>query len=645
MRKYTFLVCILIIGLSTGLFGQEVLINLQSIPVKKIELNKSDNQFKAQSKSGSPLPFFDDFSRGVSTTEPSNWINSYVQVNLTYPINPPSIGVATFDATDQFGRLYNLKDSIPADTLTSQPININLPEEANLYFSFQYQPKGLGEAPDPTDSLVVEFLSKDNNEWARAWSASANFSNNKVIEKNHFAKEIKTRKAASIDNAFFKVMLPVTDERFRKDGFQFRFLNYASTPPNTQVPSLRGNGDHWHIDLVYLDSARTLNDTILDDVTFSQPLKSFLKNYESLPWKHFTSQAKLAESTNPPTYKIQHRYLGSGPQNANFNRVFTVSDYSNPGRTVSADKDAVQIPPFQTIDYSRGYEYTFLSDWADSAKYLMECYLEVDETTLTPYLHWNDTVRYTQQFFNYYAYDDGSAEMGYGIYGEGTQGGKVALKYHSYVDDSLKGILIYFNRIIDFQYLDNTFDLMVWNDNNGKPGTVLYQKTEKKPTLTYDADSLYKIDTKLKLGGDFWVGTINGSDDMLNVGFDLNNNHNDKLYYNITGEWVQSNFKGSLMMKPVFGRFALGQTGIDKPTSQTEFSLYPNPTSNQVSINIQENTKPDRIRILNLAGQVVLTKPFDGNNIDVSNLPTGIYLFQLTLRNHNSTTKKLVIIK
>jgi len=353
----------------------------------------------------------------------------------------------------------------------------------------------------------------------------------------------------------------------------------------------------------------------------------------------------LAELTNPLSFKIQYRYLGAGPQPLDITRFFLIYNLSKANDSTKLEGDVELIYPFQTFDNSRGYEYTFLSNWSDSAKFRMESRIHMEEVSPIPYLVWNDTVRYTQQFFNYYAYDDGSAEKGYGLFGVGAQNGMVALKYHTYVSDSLKGILIYFNQLLDFGPKNKWFDLVVWNNNNGKPGAELYRKTVLKPTLTFNKDTLYKIEEKLKLSGDFWIGTVNSTDDMLNIGFDLNNNHSDRLYYNLTGTWVNSTYEGSLMMKPVFGKFALGQTGIDKPIIRTEFTIYPNPASNQVSINLLEGENPERIRIINLAGQVVLNKSYESYNIDISNLSTGIYLFQLTLRNQTTTTKKLVIIK
>lgn len=641
MRKFPFLVAILSIGFSGLSYGQEILIDLQSYPVKKIELKKSNVQAKA--KSTLSLPFFDDFPRGFSTPDHDKWSDSFVLINQNYSINPPTIGVATFDAINQYGKLYEhlTTSSLPADTLTSQPINLSFQEKDSLYLSFQYQPKGLGKEPKATDSIVVEFLSKDDNKWILVWAALPHFENNTIVEHHHLEKKVITRKASAMATRFFKVMLPIKDERFRKDGFRFRYINYASLSENTHVPSIRGNGDQWHIDLVYLDTSRYLTDTILNDVAFSKPIKSLLKNYETIPWKHFTSQAKQSELTDPLTFNIQFRNLT--PIKWNITKDYLITDLSNLTPPVALTGGADNYDPYQTVDFPNNYEYTFNSNWEDSAKFEMKSYLTTESGD--KYLRWNDTTSYTQKFINYYSYDDGTAENGYGLFGEGSQNGMIALKYHSYVSDSLKGVLIYFNQIADFSKEKKWFDLAIWSDKSGKPNEIIYRKTVSKPTYAYNTDTLYKISSKLKLGGDFWIGTINSTTDMLNIGFDMNNNHKDKLYYNLSGSWTNSQFDGSLMMKPVFGKFALGQTAIDKPTTRIDFTIYPNPATNHISLNLPEGEQPERIRIVNLAGRIVLSKNYDNNSIDISNLPTGIYLFQLTLHNQTTTTKKLVIIK
>ena len=47
---------------------------------------------------------------------------------------------------------------------------------------------------------------------------------------------------------------------------------------------------------------------------------------------------------------------------------------------------------------------------ANTTSYNIECILN----TTPDFNRWNDTLRFTQNFDNYYAYDDGTAEGGYG---------------------------------------------------------------------------------------------------------------------------------------------------------------------------------------------------------------------------------------
>jgi hypothetical protein len=640
-----------LIVFSVNTYGQEVLLDLQSLPIKENQAKKSQAQLK--SKSLLELPFFDDFSNGLSYPNPSNWSDQYVIVNTTYAINPPTIGVATFDAINQKGELYSFLSTTAhtSDTLTSQPINLNKLESDSLYFSFQYQPKGLGKEPQQGDSLVVEFLSIDNGEWIRVWSASANFASSTIKENHHLSKRIITQKATTINNMFFKVMLPITDEKFRKAGFRFRLINYASLPTNIQVPSIRGNGDQWHIDLVYLNWQRYLTDTLLTDVAFCKPIKSFLKNYESIPWTHLNAAAIRAEVTNPLYFNIQYRNLGN-EETKDVTRKFEISNQSNTADSLKMSLGADSIHALTTVDAARDFEYPFTSNWADSAKFNFESYLITTIGESKKYLRWNDTIRYTQRFMNYYAYDDGSAENSYGIYGEGSKYGMVAIKYHSYLNDSLKAIKIYFNRTYkDLSRLYDPemiqFNLKVWSDNNGKPGSVLYQKFGLVPTFRDSLNKFtqYSIDEKLKIEGDFWIGWENTSVDMLNVGFDLNTNHKDKLYYNLAGEWVNTQFEGSLMMRPVFGKLFENSTSAEKPTAPVDFSIYPNPASNQINLSFNDANKPEIVRIVNLAGQVVYNKIYENSYIDVGNLTTGVYLLQITFHNRIATNKKLVIIK
>lgn len=650
MKKNFVLLLILFVISSKFSIGQEVLLDLQTMPLKK-SVKPNSSLLKTKANSSLILPFFDDFAKGLSSPDPDNWTNSYVFVNQTYPINPVTVGVATFDAIDQNGKLYShlTTSSLPADTLTSQPIYLDT--VSNVFLSFYYEPKGLGKEPSVTDSLVVEFLSKDDNKWFRAWSVSPHFTANSVIENYHLERNIVTKKATKISENFFRVMIPLYDERFLTDSFQFRFINYASLPANTQVPSLRGNGDQWHIDYVYLNKNRFVEDTIPDDVAFSLPVKSIVKKFDAIPWKHFTPSVLQTDiTTGNYSMYVQFRNLSNSTKK--IAKSIAINDFSDPSHYFWFDANDSNTGAFVTQDSTIDYEFDYYSSWEDSAKFSIEGYLYDKEGSKDAYYKWNDTIRYTQNFINYYAYDDGTAENGYGLYGNGSDYGMVALKYTPYLADSLKGVMIYFNRSLqddNLLYIPDSveFHLTVWDDDNGTPGNIIYQCENVKPKFIdrLNKFAYYPIKSKLKINGTFWIGWVNTTTDFLNVGFDCNNVHNDKLYYNLNGSWAQSQFAGSLMIRPIFGYVAQYQTGIITPTKRTSFSIFPNPASSSVKLNLPEGVAPERVRVFNLAGQLVISKTYDSSTIDVSNLSVGIYLFQLTFKNKPASTQKLVIIK
>ena len=54
--------------------------------------------------------------------------------------------------------------------------------------------------------------------------------------------------------------------------------------------------------------------------------------------------------------------------------------------------------------------------------------------------HRNDTLDYEQAFYNYYAYDDGTAEKAYGLIGTGA---KLAIHFHANEPDTLKEVYIH----------------------------------------------------------------------------------------------------------------------------------------------------------------------------------------------------------
>jgi hypothetical protein len=641
MMKYPVLIFLLLSTLhALPQSGREVLVDLESYPIPFVpELSLKNTETLE-------LPFFDDFSRGLHFPAPELWDGKHVYVNTTYGINPLTIGVATFDAIDSKGILHSNASTYPfsSDTLTSHPINLNYPNDQTIYLSFLYQPQGYGNQPQTQDSLLLEFYDSENERWVGAWAVSANLSSNLLIEKNKFTGIITTIESDTLERSFMRVHMPINDARFRTSNFRLRFRNIASVSENQHLPGLRSNCDHWHIDMVHLDRNRTNLETTTNDISFYRPIKSILNNYECIPWKHFNSQAQSSELPSPLGFQIYYRNLG--PTTWNVTRLFSIRNHSNQ-QTTNFSGGAINIFGFQDVSYNRSYIYDITSAWADSAKFTYTSYLVTDINPETSHLRWNDTVRYDQNFYNYYAWDDGTAENGYGLMGEGSQNGRVALKFNSYQPDSLVGIYMYFNRTLK-DANEKYFKLAVWEDNNGKPGDLLYQQLGVKPIFTDSLNrfTLFKLDESLWIpSGSFYIGWIQTTIDFLNVGFDLNRINNDKLFYNLTGNWANSQTQGSLMIRPVFGSLTEPPTAVEPNVKNINFQIYPNPAQKFITIEVNSNFDEVRVKIFNIIGQQVINLQYNHQPIQVDNLPAGTYIIQLSTSTSIIGTRKLIITR
>jgi hypothetical protein len=84
-------------------------------------------------------------------------------------------------------------------------------------------------------------------------------------------------------------------------------------------------------------------------------------------------------------------------------------------------------------------------------------------------------VEFVQKFSNYYAWDDGSAEFGYGLSGQGAEVARLAYRFVGFKRDTLRAVMMYFNRALN-DVNQVPFDLAVWNNRNGQPGDLLFRQ-------------------------------------------------------------------------------------------------------------------------------------------------------------------------
>jgi len=645
--KYIILISALFIKVNA--FAQETLTNLVSNPeLKKLLENGIKFQIN-NSKVSYELPFIDDFAKSNGYPDTEKWVDNKVFINNSYPYEPVSVGVATFDPLDETGALYlnASTTTFGADTLTSRPINLYYPGNNTIFLSFFYQPGGYGDIPEVEDKLYVDYYSPDSLKWFPVWNVSYNNSDSSLTEYyyyNSITKITKDIEKPAVKN-FKSVILPVNDDQYLKSNFQFRFRNLASLANTGNTPLVTGSSDQWHIDFVRLDTARTINDTIVNDLCFVKPLGSLLNNYESLPWTHF-SRANAYEMDDSITIVYANR---SNIKRNTGNREFEIEDiWGGTGIYYFTGVTGDNIAPFTTEIYKAKTNYIFpYNPSNDSALFEIRSYLVTDTFKIRSQYRWNDTLRYLQKFYNYYAYDDGTAESGYDLSGDGTENGMVAMRFKSYKKDTLRGIQIYFNQSLN-DVSNKYFKLIVWNEINEKPGNIIYIEENIKPIYEDSLNKFtnYIFDIDLVLENNFYIGWQKVYATSLNIGFDVNRNNSDKLFKNFSGSWDQSDKEGTVMIRPMFGKDI--PTSINQPTitEKIDFSLYPNPAKNNLNIEIDSDYLYEiRYSIFDMHGRVYNDQLFTHSEIDISGLPSGIYFIRINKPNGQSGTKKFVVIR
>lgn len=616
MLKRIFLYLIFLVICLGNTPAQEVITGLQSnysITSNKLKENKG-----LTTTDTILLPFFDDFSQHSIFPDSKKWSDNFVFINNTYSDRQITAGIATFDALDNSGRMYPIASSsgFKADQLTSQLINLNYSVSDNVWLSFLYQAGGLADPPEANDSLTLQFFAPDEKIWHSVWKAEG-----------------------TPDQRFKPAIIRIDNNKYLKKGFQFRFINYASLSPNLSDPSMVGNCDIWNIDYVLLDKNRNAADTVFADVAFTLPLRSLLKSHEAMPWKQFR-QVRLQEMGS----SIPVHYRNNDLITRNITRNFEIWDvYKNtPAFTFTAG--ATNIIPLTTIDYNANLVYTYNTSNNDSALFRVTASLKTDNFDPKG----NDTLTYFQVFKNYFAFDDGSSEGGYGINGLGSRNAMVAYKFVSYMQDTLRAIRICFND----SYLHankREFDVVVWDNNNGLPGNIIYAREAVMVEQGNFINGFYNypIPEGVVVNNIFYVGWRQRSETFLNVSYDVNTLHTGKQFYWLNGVWSQSQVPGSIMIRPVVGSPLL-ITSIKNTYSKNKnlMSFWPNPATDYINIKTGEPQLYEAayISITDLNGRELIKIPFS-ERVEISSLHEGIYFLLITMNGRTVGYNRLIKIR
>lgn len=558
----------------------------------------------------------------------SLWLDSTVFVNRGFAVNPPTIGVATFDGLDESGVAYDFSTPYPygpADFLTSKPIDLSgLTPDSSVVFSFYYQPMGLGDFPELQDSLALEFFA--DSTWYWVWSSPG----------------LTTAQAQTYQPVFQRIALQLSHPKYFYKGFKFRFRNYST---------LSGMFDIWNVDYVYLDKDRVLNDNSVSDLGFVSAGNSYINTYTSMPMTSYKDNAAQFMVQNFP---VRIANLSGNTVNNDTNRYLVYDEFE----TIEY-KTSVNIPqtfaPFsqQTINHSvlsSPNNFLFVPSTNERTVFKIKSFANQDAADINLY---NDTIIHYQVFDSYFSYDDGTAE---GCYYLNEPGVYLATRFNTLFPDSLRAIELYFPYFLN-DVTQYGFKLMVWANDNGKPGTVLYEGGFENPVYSTSGNAFtrYEISPTL-VSGIFYIGwrqMTQVTGEKIFLGMDKNINNQSKIFHTLSGSWENTSIPGTLMMRPEFGEKEPSAYVTDVSKQEDDLHIYPNPARDIIYVGnrLYSNTSGRlnyRLKIFNAVGQLVYSRFIDNSEsaseINIASIPNGFYF--LTVESEDQIvfkTEKLLI--
>ncbi len=578
-------------------------------------------------------PFFDDFSTVAGPyPSPDFWLDDDVFVNTTFAKDPPSVGLVTFDGLDRGGKPYELINGGVVDVLTSKAIDLSsFSTLDDVYLRFFFAPKGYGQGPELEDSFIIEFRNKQ-----REWIEMASYEGLENV-------------SLGVVPAFEFVAIKLENPSFFHEAFQFRFK--AKTSPG-------GYGDWWHLDYVHFGNGSTEVNNFPDFAFATRP-NSFLKNYTSMPLRHL--KANLDGEIKKDTSEVLEVSISNrrNDETNNFSSStityqettlpvplgssFTIADGNEP-LTDPLNHKGLQtaIPPG-----NRQALITGINNLPDVEFLNIQCeFLFTPNASETGSIYeLNNTVHSNTVLSDYFAHDDGSAEIQFFV--QFAQGGEnVAVKYHANVEDTLKGVQFMFPHYTFQDFGSQLFNLQVWIDTLGEEPD--YERELLRPfypdevydTLqgftTYRLEDFFGDPTPIVIPAntDFYVGwqQLTTAEQGIPVGFDLTTSCGCN-WANLGNGWIPfptNSFDGTLMVRPVLGDLPSDtSTGIVEVDDQFRlFDIYPNPAADLLYVKLKSGLYEDyEYLIFNQLGQLVV----QGNlqeSIPVERLANGPYFLQ-----------------
>lgn len=588
-------------------------------PLPSVQNDRPIRNARTQSTTPLSLPFWDDFSTVEPGYPDTLWVNSNsVYISNGLGLNPPTINVAVFDGLDSLGAPYNPNETSAigfTDKLVSRPLlmtEVPANERETVYLSFFYQWRGYGEPPDKTDYLRVEFRDDQGN-WVDVFTINGD-------EVPDF-------------EGFNTVVLPVHEERWFHDGFQFRFRSHGR---------MSGPYDTWIVDYILLNKGRDDSTPSFPDRAAASPMSRLFGPYYAVPLTHFF----LDNTLDTVTFDVQNM-RGSDFGGASINYRVNAKFYHHFGEDPPTvyGKNLIKsrgvkgtsgvMLPYERVtvrldtlpDANDPLQFDPTADAIDvqlKLKVISSDSIDAERPAFLPLdFRVNDTTSTWYSLRDYYAYDDGIAEYSAGL----TQAGnRLAYQFEMRSDTAtLAGILIY------FPYLggsnSQSLDLYIYGDDNGQPTqNPIYSMLGRTITKNTQNEFMYlPLQPPLFINDSiFYIGYREPVISGIKVGLDKSNDTGDRIFVLTGGTWQQNaDVQGSLMIRPVFGGKADPVTGV--PGEERGPDLYPNPNDGTFFL----PGAIEHVEIVDVTGRPVawsLENDGDKTRVILSSPVSGMYL-------------------
>jgi hypothetical protein len=411
---------------------------------------------------------------------------------------------------------------------------------------------------------------------------------------------------------------------------------------------------------VYLNEDRNTTPIAHPDRALASEMSSLLKEYRSIPLKHFLGNGEL-DSIRIDITNFKYNTPDKEPAQADAAPFSILASY----RYFNADSTYTATPqeqlaidsalrlPFLTRKHYAMAAYPDTTQFDDNAVgvdvKLTALLISNDPNDTTRMdnentdRRVNDTISSVHHLRDFYAYDDGFPEHAVYL----TQPNNIAVvEYNMLVDQSqlLTAIDIYLPEygITSTQTMD--FVVYFPDTSNDQP--------QEQPELTIQDPQLIK-DTVFNQGfyranvGEllvpkkFYIGWIAPSIGKPKIGVDQSTDSGDKIFTRINGVWLKNddNHHSSIMIRPVFGESTGPITGIDEYTKPVV--IYPNPNKGEFFV----SGKYDQLNIINITGQTIaFQKEQEGDKTKVSfQSSPGLYLLRVK-NGSRVTTEKFIVV-